>query len=478
MAKRSERKRVSALASDPLVYRREAPRGSVGAGAFCDVPYGENIALLGRLMFADRTGRISKFGLFGELNGKGVIILERIEGDGASIPAYLVSTPENIQVMNSTIHYGDIVMLEGIKLRVDDNDIFLGERIELISKAVGDVYDSNIDFRKKINWYTHRHLQLIRDQERLTHFHKCSLVLRTIRQFLYQRGYEEVSITLLQKDFEAGLADPFVTHATESDKDMFLRLSSELLLWRLMIAGFSRVFEIGKSFRNQGATLNTLPQFTLLELYHAYADREEIESLGQDMIRKVLVQLYGFATLPTPEGVLNCSGEWPVYDFRNEVKKYTGLPYNEEYPMETLLSMADAMGATKPAVVNKYTIATAMYSSVMSKIRGPAFLRNLPAAQSPLYKLNDDKSTVDETLLVINGSPVVTIVNPERDPVIVEWRMEEQLRYRRGSRSGNINKSILDAMKLGLPPCRGMAIGIEHLLMLLLNVENIREGIV
>ncbi len=474
MARRSERKRVSALAGDSIAYRREVPRGSVGAGAFCDVPYGENIALVGRLMLADRTGIISKLGLFGELNGKEVIILERIESDGASIPAYLVRIPENIRVVNSTIHYGDIVMLGGVKLRVGSDDVFLGERIELISKAVGDVYDSNIDFRKKTNWYTHRHLQLIRDPERLKHFRKCSLVLRTIRQFLYQRGYEEVSMTLLQKDFEAGLADPFVTHAAESDKDMFLRLSSELLLWRLMIAGFSKVFEIGKSFRNQDATLNTLPQFTLLELYHAYADREEIESLGRGMIREVLAQLYGSAILPTSE-VLDCSGKWPVHDFRDEVKKYTGLPYKEEYPMETLLNMADVMGATRPAVVNKYTIATAMYSSVMSKIRGPAFLRNLPAAQSPLYKLNDDQSTVDETLLIISGNPVITIVNPERDPDIIRRRMEEQLYYRSGSQAENINDDILNAMKLGLPPCRGMAIGVEHLLMLLLNMENIRD---
>src|SRR3989344_221833 len=475
MARNSERKRVSALANDSLVYRREVPIGSVGAEMFDIAPYGEKILLIGRLMLADRTGIISKLGLFGELNGKDVILLERIEGDGVSIPAYLTRIPENIRAMNSTIHYGDIVMLEGVKLRVGNDDVFLGERIELLSKAVGDVYDSNIDFRKKTNLYTYRHLQLIRDPEKLSHFHRCSLVLRTIRQFLYQRGYEEVNMTLLQKSFEAGLADPFVTRVAESDKDMFLRVTSELFLWKLMIAGFSKVFEIGKSFRNQDATADMLPQFTILELYHAYADREEIEGLGRDIIREVLVHLYGSATLPTSEGVIDCSGEWPVYDFRDEVVKHAGLPYNEEYPIEKLLSIAETMGIPQPAVVNKYTIATAMYSFVMSKIKGPAFLRNLPAAQSPLYKLNDDKSTVDETLLVINGMLVADIVNPERDPDVVKRRMKEQLRYRKESQINGINEDILNAMKLGLPPSRGIGMGIERLLTLLLNVEDIRD---
>ena len=128
-----------------------------------------------------------------------------------------------------------------------------------------------------------------------------------------------------------------------------------------------------------------------------------------------------------------------------------------------------------PAVVNKYTIATAMYSFVMSKIKGPAFLRNLPAAQSPLYKLNDDKSTVDETLLVINGMLIADIVNPERDPDVVKRRMKEQLRYRKESQINGINEDILNAMKLGLPPSRGIGMGIERLLTLLLNVEDIRD---
>ncbi len=475
MARRIERKRVSALASDPLAYCREVPRESIRVGAFHNVHYDEKIAIVGRLMLADRTGRISKFGLFGDLNGKGVIILERIEGDGASIPAYLIRTSENIRVMNSIIHYGDIVMLEGVKLRFNDEDIFLSERIELLSKAIGDVYDSNIDFRKRTNWYTHRHLQLIRDPEKLTHFRRCSLVLQAIRQFLYQRGYEELSITLLQKNFEAGLASPFVTHSVESNKDMYLRVTSELFLWKLMIAGFSKVFEIGKSFRNQGATTDMLPQFTIMELYHAYADRKEMEDLAQDMIREILIQLYGSAILPTSKGTLNCSGEWPVYDFIEEVKKCTGLPYDERRSIKTLLGMVDTMGITRPPVVNRYTIATAIYSSVMSKITGPAFLRNLPAAQSPLYKLNDDQSTVDETLLVINGMLVADIVNPERNPDIVKRRMEEQLHYRKENQARNVNEDILNAMKLGLPPSRGIGIGIERLLMLLLNVKDIRD---
>jgi len=466
---------MNALVNDALAYRREVARVSIEPGEFHTVGYGEKIVLVGRLMLADRTGEISKFGLFGELEKKDVIILERIEGNGVSIPVYLTRTPENIRTINTTIHYGDIVMIEGTKLRVDNNPVFLGKKIELLSKAVGDVYDTNVDFHKKTNWHTQRHLQLIRDPEKLLHFRRCALVIRTIRQFLHQKGYEETPITLLLKNFEGGLADPFVTHVVESDNDMFLRVTSELFLWKLMIAGFSKVFEIGKSFRNQGATADMLPQFTILELYQAYADRKKMEDLVRDMIREILVQLYGSATLPITGGVIDCSDEWPAYDFRGEIQKYTGLVYKEDGPIELLANMTMRMGIPLPAVVNKYTIATALYTYVMSKITGPAFLRNLPAAQSPLYKLNDDMSTVDETLLVINGMLVADIVNPERDPGIVRQRMKEQLNYRKGTQLNVINEDILSAMKFGLPPSRGIGMGIERLLMLLLNTEDIRD---
>lgn len=475
MARKSERRRVNALEIDPLAYRREAPRGSVEVCALDRIAYGEKTAVVGRLMLSDNTGEISKLGVFSTLEGRDVLALERIEGNGISIPAYLMRTPENIKMMNSVIHYGDVVMLEGVKLCVSGKNVLLGDRIVLLSKATGDVYDSNVDFRKRSNLYAHRHLQLIQNQGKILHFRKCSAVFRVIRQFLYKEGYDELSMTLLQENFEAGLADPFVTHVTEHNKDMYLRLTSELFLRKLMVAGFSKVFEIGKSFRNQGATADMLPQFTILELYRAYASREEIENLTRDMICEVLVQLYGSPSIPTAKGKIDCSGNWPSYDFIDEIEKCTGLRYDESRPIEDLLHILDRAGIVHPAKMNKYTVATALYCHVMSHITGPAFLRNLPAAQSPLFKVNDDESTVDETLLVINGMLVADLVNPERDPRLIRQRMEEQLTYRKEGQGDSVNEDIIDAMKFGLPPCRGIGMGIERLLMLLLNTEDIRD---
>lgn len=475
MARKSERKRATALEIDPLAYRREAPRGSVEVCTLNRVAYGEKTIVVGRLMLSDNTGEISKLGVFGTLEGKEVLTLERIEGNGLSIPAYLMRTPENIEIMNSVIHYGDVVMLEGVKLCVSGKDVLLGDKITLLSKATGDVYDSNVDFRKRSNLYAHRHLQLIQNQEKVLHFRRCSLVFRAIRQFLYKEGYDELSMTLLQESFEAGLADPFVTHVTEHDKDMYLRLTSELFLRKLMVAGFSKVFEIGKSFRNQGATADMLPQFTILELYRAYTGREEIENLTRDMICEVLVQLYGSPSIPTAKGEIDCSGDWPSYDFMEEIERCTGLRYDESRPVEELVRILDKAEIVHPAKVNKYTVATALYCHVMSHITGPAFLRNLPAAQSPLFKVNDDGSTVDETLLVINGMLVADLVNPERDPRLIRQRMEEQLTYRKEGQNDGVNEDIISAMKFGLPPCRGIGMGMERLLMLLLNTEDIRD---
>lgn len=475
MAKKSERKRFFALDNDSLAYRREVPRGSIEVDAFGSIRNGERATLVGRLMLSDSTGKISKLGVFSKLDDKEVINFERIEGNSFSILAFLVRTPENIKMVNSMIHCGDVVMLEGVKIGTADGDAFLGEKVALLSKATGDVYDSNIDFRKRSNLYAHRHLQMIRDREKIRHFRRCSTVFRVIRQFLYRNGYEELNMTLLQESFEAGLADPFVTHVTKHDKDMYLRLTSELFLRKLMIAGFSKVFEIGKSFRNQGATADMLPQFTILELYRAYTTREEMENLLRDMICAILVQLYGSMLIPTTKGSIDCAGEWPSCDFTDELEKRTGLRYDESCPIDELLRILDKAGIAHPPRVNKYTVATSLYAHVMSNITGPAFLRNLPAAQSPLFKVNEDGSTVDETLLVINGMLVADLVNPERDPRILKRRMEEQLSYRKDEQNGGINEDIIEAMRFGLPPCRGIGMGLERLLMLLLNAEDIRD---
>ena len=135
----------------------------------------------------------------------------------------------------------------------------------------------------------------------------------------------------------------------------------------------------------------------------------------------------------------------------------------------------DRAGIAHPQKINKCVIARALYSRVMEGITGPAFLRNLPAAQSPLFQLNEDRSTLDETILVVNGMLVADIVNPERDPMILRRRMEEQLAYRKAGENNCVNEDLIDATKFGLPPCRGFGIGIERLLMLLLNAQDIRD---
>lgn len=475
--KKSTLKRTRVLEIDSLAYRREVCDGAIEAEAFVSLAIGEDAVLVGRLMLSDNTGRISRLGVFDQLDGQEVIALEQIEGNGCSVPAFLIKNPDNVATVNSMIHYGDVVMLTGKKIStVVCGDVFLGTNVVLLSKATGDVYDGNVDFRKRSNLYAHRHLQLLREKDKLNKFRQCSTILRVIRQFLYGNGYDELSLTLLQEEFEAGMADPFITHVVDRDKDMYLRLTSELFLRKLMIAGFSKVFEIGKSFRNQGAVMDMHPQFTILELYRAYATREDMENLVKDMIVKILVDLYGSASIPIEKGAIDCSKEWPSVSFVDELEKCTGLRYDETRPIEESLCMLDKAGIAHPSRMNRYTVATSLYAYVISKITMPTFVRDLPAGQSPLFKLNDDQSTVDETLLVINGMLVADLVNPEREPNLLRQRMEEQATYRSGQHQiDDVNEGLLDAMRFGLPPCRGVGMGLERLMMLLLNVSSVRD---
>lgn len=474
MSKKLERKRVAALKSDPKAYRREIPEGVVEVDMMSSLVCGETAHVAGRLMLEDRSGKESRFGVFQTVAEQDVICLERIEGNGASVPAYLIRTEENIHTANKIIDYGDVVLLEGSKVYVADTTVFIATSAKLLSKAIGDVYDPNIDFRKRSNLYAHRHLQLLREPDRQVLLRECSAVLRVMRQFLYAEGYDELNLTLLQEQFEAGLATPFVTRSVEYDRDLYLRLTAELFMRKLMIGGLSRVFEIGKSFRNQGSNPDSFPVFTILEMYCAYATAEEMEKLLERMIKEILNEVYGAEFIPMGSGIIDCSGDWKVYDFRELVEHMTGLQYDENLPTEELALVLDKMFVERPEPLNKCTIAQALYGKLLSQFERPAFLRNLPAAQSPLFKLNEDGSTVDETLLVINGMLVADIINAERDPEVMRKRLVEQATYRTDGTS-DVNEDILHAMKFGLPPCRGIGMGIERLLMLLLNTQDIRD---
>lgn len=476
MAKKNERKRVAALECDPLVYRREVPNDAFEASQIGGVAVGEEVSLVGRLMLSDKSGAVSRLGVYHTLNETDVIELERIGSGGASIRAYLVRNEKNAETMNTLIHVGDVVVLCG-QTEIDqksDEMVFVARQVEVLSKAITNVYDKNVDFRKRSNLHNHRHLQLLRDEDHLAEFQAYTRVYKGIRQYLYAQGYEEVCLPVLQETFEAGLATPFKTYVVDRDCDMYLRLTAEIFLRKLVIAGFTKSFEIGTSFRNQGATPTMNPVFSILELYRAYAKEGEMEHVLRGMIQAVLMEVYGRMTIPTDDGDIDCSGSWGSIDLNDELFRLTGMQYDEQASVEQNASILDALGVSRPVVLNNYTVGTELYVHLMLKYRQPTFLKGLPAATSPLNKLRDDGSTIDETLLVINGMLVADIVNAERDPRVLRERMESQMAFREHDEVG-VNEELLQAMAYGLPPCRGIGMGLERLLMLLFNKKEIRE---
>ncbi len=476
MSKKIERKRVAALESDPEIYHREVPVEALEIEQLIEIPFHTEIQLVGRIMLADTTGIISKLGVYATRNGRDVIILENIESNGISVPAYAEKNEQTINAMNSHVHVGDVLLFEGYTEFDSEYErvVFIATELKILSKATGNVYDRNIDFRKRSNIYNHRHLQMLRDPELIVQFRKYSRVYKWIRKFLYACGYDEVSMTLLQESFEAGFATPFETYVVDKEKNMYLRLTAELFLRKLMIAGFSKVFEISKSFRNQCAVSTMHPEFTILELYHAYSKEGEMECLVREILQGLLIEIYGKEVIPSDNGNINCSGEWKSVNFKDEVERLTGKTYDENRDVSVNARLLDILGVARPQVLNKYTVGTELYVHLMSKYREPTFLQGLPASTSPLNKLNDDGSTIDETLLVINGMLVADIVNVERDSKVLRARMEEQITYRKDCEVV-VNEDLLHAMQYGLPPCRGIGIGIERLLMLIFNKKELRD---
>jgi lysyl-tRNA synthetase class 2 len=328
--------------------------------------------------------------------------------------------------------------------------------------------------------FRRRYLDLIMNNDVRDRFITRSRVIQSIRAFFDKEGFFEVETPMLHAIPGGALAKPFVTHHNALDTDLYLRIAPELYLKRLLVGGLDRVYEIGKSFRNEGIDPRHNPEFTTIEWYASYWDEEDMMECVERYFAS-LPKILGKKTISYGDTEISFTTPFPRVTFQDLLRKYAGIMDYEKEPRDNLVLRARQLGIDPEPHESKGKIADEIYKKVCRpKMIQPIFLTNHPLDISPLAKkFTDRPNEVRRFQLVVAGLEVVNAFSELNDPIDQKERFmgQEEMRVAGEVESHPLDEDFVEALEYGMPPAAGAAIGIDRLIMLLTNTESIKEVI-
>ncbi|MCB1202855.1 MAG: lysine--tRNA ligase [Verrucomicrobiae bacterium] len=326
--------------------------------------------------------------------------------------------------------------------------------------------------------YRQRYLDLIANEKSREIFKRRCLMVAEIRRYLQERGFFEVETPMLQDVPGGAAAQPFETHHNALGMDMYLRIAPELYLKRLLVGGFEKVFELNRSFRNEGISRRHNPEFTMLEAYWAYADFEKMADLVEDLVCHLAEKFCGGLQIEhrNAEGevtkVIDLSRPWKRAPYRELVAEAAGSDW---WSLDTAAKRVrcEELGVEISAGMEDYEISQQVFEKLVEeKTINPVFVTHVSKELVPLAKQNaKDDSIVDVYELIINGAEISPGYSELNDPDVQRRRLEEQA----GEEVQKIDEDFLLALEYGMPPAGGIGIGIDRLMMMLTGAESIRD---
>jgi lysyl-tRNA synthetase class 2 len=327
----------------------------------------------------------------------------------------------------------------------------------------------------------YRYLDLIMSEETQKKFKIRNEVIKFIRNYLDKNNFLEVDTPILQTIPCGASARPFITHHNALDIPLYLRIAPETYLKRLIAGGYEKVYELGKSFRNEGIDASHLQEFTILEYYCAYWDYQDnmvfIKNLLQDLVKKVL----GTSEIEYEGTKLNFAGEWPVMSYRDLVLKYTKIDLHEVKTLDDLKKAVKAKNLDMP--LDKYVGLGSLIDGIYKKycrphLVQPIFITKHHTDLVPLARTSDENSSeLDMFQVVVNGWEIVKAYSELVDPIEQRKRLEDQAKLQEAGDDEAMwmEEDFILAMEYGMPPMSGLGLGIERLIALLTNSSNIRD---
>ncbi len=458
-------------ACNPYPERYEVTHSLKEASSLPDETNGVRVA--GRIVFMRKMGKLS------------FIKLRDIESDlQLSIKIDLVGE-DKYNFFKDNIDVGDFIGAEGEMftthtgektLRVSNFE-FLGKALKPLPEKFHGLTDPELCYRN-------RYVDLIMNEDTRKRFLIRINFIKELRRYLDDLGYYEIETPILNNKPSGAVARPFISHHNALDLDVYLRIAPETYMKRAVVAGFPKVYEIARCFRNEGMDATHLQDFTMIECYQAYYNYKDNMKLIQNMLQTIIKKLYGTLILPIGDKEIDLSGDWPSVSFRELIIKYANIDINEYNTKEKLLQKIidekiELESETPIENLGFGNLVDYLYKKVARPhMSGPVYLTEHPISLSPLARANDDRPSItDRFQLVINGAEIVNGFSELVDPMEQEKRLLEQanLKANGDEEAMDMDYDYIGAMEYGMPPISGWGMGIDRLIQLLTNSENIKD---
>lgn len=420
------------------------------------------------------------------LRSMGKAIFGHIQDYSGKIQVYIrkdVLGDEKFSIFEETVDVGDILGVEGKLFRTKTGELTIEvQDFMLLAKCLHPLPEKWHGLKDVEVRYRQRYLDLISNPEARSIFILRSKIVSLLRRFLDERGFIEVETPILQPIASGANAKPFITYHNYLEQNLYLRIAPELYLKRLIVGGFNRVYELGKNFRNEGVDTTHNPEFTMVEFYCAYWDYKDLMKFTEELFTYILDNIVGSRAITYKGRELDFNPPFKVYRYFDLLKEKTGK--DKDFflrDVEGLRKLAIDLGIPKAEKLTHAKLIDKVFDVLVEdELWGPVFVVDFPKILSPLAKTHrEDPDLVERFELFIAGKEIANAYTELNDPFEQRERFLEQLKEKEmgDEEAMQMDEDFVTALEYGMPPTAGEGIGIDRLVMILADVDSIREVI-
>ncbi|GAK43100.1 lysine--tRNA ligase [Paenibacillus urinalis] len=472
--RRAKLDELRGLGIDPFgkKYVRNSEAGAI-LGQYNDLTKEEldeknvEVTVAGRIM-AKRTMGKASFAHIQDLSGRIQIYVRKDTVSETQWDAFTI------------LDLGDIIGVKGVvfKTKTGETSIKVTE-LDVLSKSLYPLPDKYQGLKDVELRYRQRYVDLIMNQDVQQTFITRSRIIQSMRRYLDSLGYLEVETPTLHAIAGGAAARPFITHHNALDMELYMRIAIELHLKRLIVGGMEKVYEIGRVYRNEGVSTRHNPEFTMIELYEAYADYQDIMELTENMIAHIAQEVLGTQVINYQGHEVDLTPKWRRVSMVDAVKEVKGVDFSVQMTNEEAHQLAkEHKVPVEPHMTFGHILNAFFEEFVEETLIQPTFVYGHPVEISPLAKKNEeDPRFTDRFELFIVAREHANAFSELNDPIDQRQRFEAQLleKEQGNDEAHEMDDDFIRALEYGMPPTGGLGIGIDRLVMLLANAPSIRD---
>lgn len=427
----------------------------------------EMVSIAGRIMQKREMGKAS-FAHIQDLSGRIQIYVRKDTVEEHKFAAF------------DMLDIGDIVGIKGLVFKTNTGEVSVKAKdVQVLTKSLLPLPDKHHGLKDVELRYRQRYVDLIMNPDVQQTFIARSKIIQSMRRYLDSLGYLEVETPTLHSIAGGAAARPFITHHNALDMQLHMRIAIELHLKRLIVGGLEKVYEIGRVYRNEGISTRHNPEFTMIELYEAYADYKDIMSLTENLIAHIAQDVFGTTKIMYHDQEIDLTPQWRRVTMVDLVKEITGVDFSKEMSDEEAHELAKEHRVPVEAHMSFGHILNAFFETFCEHtLIQPTFVTGHPVAISPLAKKNEeDPRFTDRFELFIVAREHANAFTELNDPIDQRERFAAQLEEREhgNDEAHEMDEDFIRALEYGLPPTGGLGIGVDRLVMLLTNAPSIRD---